>query len=123
MWIHILIFIFFQMHFGKMSVLFILTVACLTVSLVKGDCSSCCHGKWNQCLTGCPDFNTCSAQCNTEKENCQNGCPGSCTDLDNPPSFLRLTLDLTDSSSAIRPKKLKLKRKLKKLLKRFEWKH
>ena len=45
---------------------------------VHGDCASCCHGEWRQCLTICDDIVQCS-ECNEEKETCVGNCPGRCS--------------------------------------------
>lgn len=113
--------IYFQMHCMRKLLLFTLAVTCMTVSLAKRDCASCCHGKWNACFTGCTTFNQCVSQCNTELTKCQNGCPGSCS-VKHPPSFRKQNLVL-DTRSTNGPKKLKLKWKLKKQLKRLQRKN
>ncbi|KAJ7393055.1 hypothetical protein OS493_008351 [Desmophyllum pertusum] len=112
------------MHRVRISVMLILAVTFLAMSLVKGDtaaeynCSHCCRGKWSQCMSGCVDFNTCDAHCSTEKQSCDIGCPGSCS-VNDPPYFRNASVKRQVS----RPKKLKLRRKLKKQLKRAGRKH
>lgn len=91
------------MYGVRISVLSIMVVAFLNVFLVKGDqhsdCMNCCLGKWNQCMGVCVNMNDCLNNCNSAKKTCENGCPGS--------AF----------SKVHKPKKLKPRRKLKKLLK------
>ena len=99
--------------------LFTLAVILITVSISKQDnCASCCHGKWTACFTGCETMQDCASQCNTELKICQNGCPGSCS-VRNPASFRKQNL-ISDGRSNNRPKKLKMKRKLNKLLKKLQ---
>ena len=102
------------MYRARTSVLVVIIVAFLTVSLVKGDCANCCLGKWHQCMGGCSTMNECT-ECSTKKESCAAGCPhsaGSCSVNYGGSSLRRPKIH--------KPKKLKLRRKIKKMLKRLE---
>ena len=111
-------FIYFQMFCMRKSLLFTLAVTLITVSLTKQDCSSCCHGKWNACFTGCETMEDCDSQCNIELNICQNGCPGSCSVI-NPRSFRKQNL-ISDTRSTNGSRKLTRKWRLNKLLKKLQ---
>ena len=112
------VYIHLQMLGMRKSLLFTLAVALTTVSFSKQDCASCCHGKWIACFTGCETMKDCDSQCNTGLEICQNGCPGSCS-VDDPPSFRKRNL-VSGTRSNNRPRNLKMKKKLNKLLKKLQ---
>ena len=98
------------------SVFLIIVSTLLTVIVVKAtDCEYGCHGTWNQCFSQCKGYHNCK-KCNTEKETCLEGCEVN----NKPPALRRAFASRTEDEHPRRPKKLKLRRKLKKLVKGLE---
>lgn len=102
------------MSIVRTTVLLILALTCLAqLTVVKGECAKCCFGKWYACLTGCATFNECDAHCNSALRRCQNSCPGSRA-VNNIRLFRKAFIK--------KPKKLKIRRKLRKHLRPRHWK-
>ena len=94
-------------------VFLIIVAALLTVTVVKAtDCEYRCHGEWNQCFSQCKGYDNCR-KCNTGKQTCLVGCEVN----NKPPALRRAVANRTEGEHPRRPKKLKLRRKLKKLVK------